>query len=90
VRRPTGQWLFLAVLMTLLSGLVGGVVGGMAVRLTADEDAAEVSDAPTAVARGVALREESAITDVVRGAQEAVVTVINEVEPRRRLRRRAC
>lgn len=83
MRRPTGQWLFLAVLVALVSGLAGGVAGGLAVRLTADEDAVEVSEAPTPVEQRVVLPEEPAITDVVHEAQEAVVTVINELEPRR-------
>lgn len=83
VRRPTGQWLFLSLLMVLLSGLVGGVAGGLVVRLTSDEGAAEVSEAPTAVEQRQVIPEDAAITGVVERAQRAVVTVINEVEPAR-------
>jgi len=81
VRRPAGPWLLLALLVALVSGLAGGVAGGLAVRLTTDDDGDEAPEASIPVERQVVLSEESAITDVVREAQDAVVTVISRVEP---------
>jgi len=82
VRRVSGRTILGFLVLALLAGAVGGSVGGVLVRLTSEEKSPAIT-ASAVEERRVVVSEESAVTEVVRKAEPAVVMVISEVHPQR-------
>jgi S1-C subfamily serine protease len=79
----SGRTIPVFVVLALLAGAVGGTVGGALVMLTSDEEGTATTTTGSVDERRVVVGEESAVTEVVRKAGPAVVTVISDGHPRR-------
>jgi S1-C subfamily serine protease len=83
VGRVSGRTILVFLILALLTGAVGGSVGGVLVRLTSEEESPAATGAGAVEERRVVVNEESAVTEVVRKAEPAMVTVISEAYPQR-------
>jgi S1-C subfamily serine protease len=79
----SGRTVLIFVVLALLAGAVGGTVGGALVRLTSEEEGAATTATDSTEERRVLVGEESAVIEVVRKAEPAVVAVIAEGHPQR-------
>jgi len=77
----SGRTVLIFVVLALLAGAVGGTVGGTLVRLTSEEEDTATTTTGSVEEGQVVVSEESAVVEVVREAEPAVVAVISEGRP---------
>ena len=71
------------VLLVLLAATIGGAAGGLTARLLGEDKSETPSPSADAGEPPVVLAEDAAVVDVVRRAEPSVVTIMNQMEPRR-------